>query len=456
MGDEQNVDRPQSRSIGRVLVAAGGARLLVLPLTGLCNLAIARMVTQAVGVDQFGIVMLVATLSQLLMFADLGTGAAVATARAQLDGAESPDHFRGTLLTAVRTTLVSAAALGMVAALLGLFGAWPWLLGFSGEGLSSSLNVSAVLALSAFAVALPFALGEAVLRGGGRMHEAVLLLGISPPAALVLTIVFSRLQAPPLAYALVLPLGALIAAACCALRAWSVDAATVRGLLRAVLRPRRYPGRPIASTAVPMFVVMVGLPIALQSDRVIIAHRLDPLELANYSYASQLYIPLWSVASTAAVALWPHFATGGDDRAALRRGWLTGLAILSGLGVTLAVAYLLFAGFLIDWMSDGQGSPSRSLLMAFAALIVVQCVHVTQGILLIAPDKLRFQAGCVIALVITNIPLSWVLTPTFGAAGPVYASAVTVLVCQLIPGVIVAAHSTRPPAARNTSDSIHA
>lgn len=67
------------KSIGKLLIAAGGARLIVLPLTGLCNLAIARIVTQAVGIEQFGVVMLVATLCQLLMFADLGTGAAVAS-----------------------------------------------------------------------------------------------------------------------------------------------------------------------------------------------------------------------------------------------------------------------------------------------------------------------------------------------------------------------------------------
>ena len=70
------------RSIRRTLFASGGARLFVLPLTGLVNLALARLVTTAVGVEAFGPIMLIATLSQLLMFADLGAGAAVATAAA--------------------------------------------------------------------------------------------------------------------------------------------------------------------------------------------------------------------------------------------------------------------------------------------------------------------------------------------------------------------------------------
>lgn len=438
-------------SIGRVLVAAGGARILVLPLTGVCNLAIARLVTQAVGIDQFGVVMLVATLSQLLIFADLGAGAAVATARARAgDRADGIERFRGTLLTAIRTMLASSAILGLAAAIFGLIGAWPSLLGFGGEPLASSLNIAAVLALSAFAVTLPFAVGEAVLRGSGRMHEAVLLQGASPPAALVLTLLLQHVESPPLAYALVLPVGALFAATCCALRAWTVDKASVRGLLSSILRFRRYRGLPIAATAVPMFIVMIGLPIALQSDRVIIAHRLDSTSLANYSYASQLYTPLWSVVSIAALALWPHFAAEVRDHAELRGGWLTGLAILGGTGVVIAGCFLLFSPFLIEWMSNGAGSPAPSLLIAFALLLFVQSAHVTTGILLISPKMLRFQAICVVALVITNLPLSWYLTPGLGAAGPVYASGITVLACQLVPGVMLALRIT---AARNSSDA---
>lgn len=449
VADETDVAESSSlKSIGRLLVAAGGARLIVLPLTGLCNLAIARVVTQAVGIDQFGVVMLVATLCQLLMFADLGTGAAVASSRAQLEDSSGPDRadvFRGTVLAAVRVTLCSSVVLGLGAALLGLIGAWPGLLGIPQAYLASSLNISAVLALSAFAVALPFSVGEAILRGSGRIPESVVLLGISPPAALLLTYAFREIGVPALAYSLVLPLGALIAAVACAVRAWSVDRQAVSGLLGKLLRPRAFPGVPIAATAVPMFVVMVGLPIALQSDRVVIAHQLDATELANYSYAAQLYIPLWSIASTAALALWPRFAMGNNDPDDARRGWLSGVAILSGLGAAMAVSFLLFASFLIGWMSAGEATPGWSLLVAFALLIFVQAAHVTTGIFLIAPEQLRFQAVCVIVLVLTNLPLSWYLTPHLGVAGPVYASAITVLVCQLIPGVWQVLRLTRTP-----------
>jgi O-antigen/teichoic acid export membrane protein len=253
-------------------------------------------------------------------------------------------------------------------------------------------------------------------------------------------------KAPPLAYALAMPVGALFAAACCAFRGWRLVRDVVADLGRQLLRPRRFPGTKIAGTAAPMFVIMLGLPIALQSDRIVIAHRLDPSSLSNYSYAVQLYTPLWSLVSVAALALWPVFASPQHACEGLRRSWLTGLSILGSAGLVIAVGYLLLAGVVISWMSGGAATPSFFLLFAFAMLLLVQSVHVTTGILLISPRQLKFQALCVALLVVTNLPMSWALAPPLGAAGPVVASALTVAACQLVPGLLMALKVTSPSA----------
>jgi O-antigen/teichoic acid export membrane protein len=188
----------------------------------------------------------------------------------------------------------------------------------------------------------------------------------------------------------------------------------------------------------------VGLPLALQSDRLVISHRLDPRTLSDYTYAAQLYTPLWSVVSVAAASLWPIFATRASGEAGLRRSWLTSVRLLGLAGAGLAVAYLLLANVIIAFMSAGTAHAPLSLLVSFAALLVVQSLHVGTGMLLISPRQLRFQAACVLALVITNIPLSWVLAPVMGGSGPVVASAVTVTACQLVPGLIAGSRWTSP------------
>lgn len=91
------------------------------------------------------------------------------------------------MLTAIRTTLCAALMLGLAAAGIGLLHAWPTLLGMHDPHLGAGVDVAAVLTLSAFSVSIPFALGADVLRGSGRLHEAVLLAGVSGPTALAMT-----------------------------------------------------------------------------------------------------------------------------------------------------------------------------------------------------------------------------------------------------------------------------
>ena len=444
-------DKPGGvRSIGRLLLVAGGARMIVLPITGLSHLVIARLITSAAGLEQFGVVMLVATLSQPLLFADLGAGAAVATARARVPDAGA-EHFRRTTLTAIRTTLCSAGVLGVTAVILGLLNAWPTLLGVHSAQFGRGLGIAAVLTLVTFAAGLPFSLGAHILRGAGRMHQAVLLAGLSAPVALGLTVALYVLHAPALAYALPIPLGGLLSVMCSALAVRRGDASMIRGVVRQAFRPRRFRGLPISATAAPWVVVMMGLPLALQSDRLVLSHRVPLTSLSNYSYAAQLYLPIESVIVVAALALWPHFAVENQKAAILRKTWLTGLAVLGAAGSLAAIGFLLLSPYVIGWMSVEAATPPTSLLAAFAVLLVVQSLHATTGTMLISPKGLRFQAICVIALVVTNLPLSWVLAPILGPSGPVLASAVTVAACQLVPGIIVANRVTskRPAAEVN-------
>lgn len=419
------------------MLVAGGARMIVLPITGLSHLVIARLITAAAGIDQFGVVMLIATLSQPLAFADLGAGAAVATARAQVPEAGA-EQFRRKTLTAIRTTMCSACVLTVVVVAMSLTNAWPALLGVRSTESGRSLDVAVALTLLAFAVGLPFSLGTHILRGSGRMHQAVLLAGLSTPAALGLTATLYALHAPPLAYALPIPIGTMLSFVFSAMVVRRSDGSIISGVVRQAFRPRRFRGLPISAIAAPWVLVTIGMPIALQSDRIVLSHRVDLASLSNYSYAAQLYLPIQSVVVVAALALWPHFAVENQLAATVRKTWLTGLAILGTAGALAAVGFVLLSPYVIAWMSTEAASPPASLLVAFAVLLVVQSAHATTGMMLISPKGLRFQAVCMIALVVTNLPLSWMLAPRLGPSGPVFASALTVAVCQLIPGIIAA------------------
>jgi O-antigen/teichoic acid export membrane protein len=128
----------------------------------------------------------------------------------------------------------------------------------------------------------------------------------------------------------------------------------------------------------------------------------------------------------------------------VRRTWQQGIVLLGSAGVALAALFVLLSRPIVGFMSGGTAAAGVPLVVSFAVLLVVQALHVGTGMLLISPSQLRFQALCVVALVLTNIPLSWVLAPALGASGPVVASAITVTGCQLLPGLVVAHRLTSP------------
>ena len=56
-----------------------------------------------------------------------------------------------------------------------------------------------------------------------------------------------------------------------------------------------------------LFLVGVGLPVGLQTGRVLLAHLSTPLQLSQYALMAQIYAVCWSVLSTAGLAYWPIF-----------------------------------------------------------------------------------------------------------------------------------------------------
>ena len=71
-----------------------------------------------------------------------------------------------------------------------------------------------------------------------------------------------------------------------------------------------------------MMVISMSLPIAFQSDRLVLSHATDSAQLAEYSLGAQLYGPALGVISSAGLALWPVFAKSRRERRAAAAGLL--------------------------------------------------------------------------------------------------------------------------------------
>jgi O-antigen/teichoic acid export membrane protein len=431
-----NVLSRESMQGTRPVLLSVVTRLTVLPISGLLGLLTARVTIGHIGPQLFGYVTVIATLTALLPFADLGVGAALTNAAAQAH--VHPDRaaeLQRVALTSVRTLAVSAFVAVAAGVTIALTTGWSGLLGVSAIG-SQSANVATVAVLVLFALSLPFSLGQRVLIGTQRNHLSVAVSAVSAPVMFAATFALAAAGASAAWFALPSALGGLTAAVLSAHVARRTSTVNLFELCRHLVPAPQWPGQEIRRAALPMFVILIGLPLALQTDRIILSHRADADQLAIYAVAAQLFLMPSAAISAAGMALWPIFAGERSRRVEERRDRGLWLAMVGcfGLGALVAGSAMIVVGpVLARLMTRGSIVLPTSLLVAMAALLLVQAAHLPSGMFLTDESGLLFQAKCVAVMVVVNVGVSWWAAGHIGARGPIVGSLVAVGVAQLLP-----------------------
>ncbi len=422
---------------------------MALPITLIAALATTRLLVAEMGAQRFGIISLIMSLSALLPIADLGVAAAIVN-KTSASRKPADDHeLHAVLTTCIRALTVSAFAVMGIAALLFSLELWPTLLGIS-QGRNEA-NAAAALAFAIFGLQLPISIGQRMLLGLGDSGRLILLQAVGAPVAFAITYLGVQQEAGLPVLAAATPLGMLVAALLQLAEAGRRSRVPLAVLAANVARLRKRPGVSIRSQALPMLIVTIGLPLALQSDRLILAHAASLEEVARYALALQLYSPGWSVITAAGMGLWPIFAR---RRAASELGPLSSKALTSSLygfslvGLLGGVVLTLVGPALASLVVVDQFRLPTSLVGAFGLLLLVQSVQLPLGMYLTDACGLRFQAMCVTAMVPTSICISLPLAASLGATGPVLGSVVAIAACQVVPALYRIRRETYPVGAR--------
>ncbi len=410
---------------------SAGTRAFLLPISAVLGILNTRIIVENFGSEAFAQYGLLVALGSLLPFADLGVSAAIMNAVGASSDPANDDHVRRVILTSVRALLMSVWVLLSVNVVISALRLWPTLLG---EGLMpDSGPTAATLCLALIAITLPVAIGQRVLVGLGKNHVAIAIGNLQTPIVLVSLLVIVALGASsggllpviPYSVAFLLSAGTTVLAA-------RLLRPNMRTAILQVPRVRREKGERVADVAWPMLVQMIAVPLAMQTDRIVLSH-VDPSELAQYNLAAQMYLPIWQVTSAAGVALWPIFA---KDRARGERGRESParLALLFGVAATvLCLGITVVRPWLAAFASDGEIAVPLGLAVAFSLLMIVQAVKYPFGIFLTDARGLRFQALMVILMMPFNVVVSIALARRFGAVGPVLGSFAGVLLFEAIP-----------------------
>ncbi len=415
--------------LGRAVGSSALAKIAVMAASGGLAIITTRLIIENFGVGAYAQYGLLTSMAALVPFADLGMSAAIINVVAGSAAASTDSTVRRTLISAFRVLFGSAAVLATVGVLLTAFGLWPTVLG---KGLQAGGSTAALLCVLVFSVTLPLGVGQRILTGLGKNHVQIGTQALAAPFILGTLAVLLATQMPAGNFVSVLSyLASTVVAAVSLWLAGKAISPQVGSALRAAPKLITEPGVKIMDVAWPMLAQMIALPIAMQTDRLLLSHLAGDVELAQYNLGAQLFGMITQTMAAAGMALWPIFARSRAN-SEIRAPWrLSGIFLLAALvlGGSLA-AVMPWVGPVI---TGGRITLSGWLILGFVLFVAVQAAKYPTGMYMTDLKGLKFQVIPLIVMVPLNLGLSWILIAPIGAAGPVFGSVIAVTLCQLLP-----------------------
>jgi O-antigen/teichoic acid export membrane protein len=282
-------------------------------------------------------------------------------------------------------------------------------------------------------VTIPAGLGVRILIGIDRNPLATLILMSCPAFALGFTLLLFSGEVDGIWY-VVSSLGGLLAGQLLG----TVLALRLSGLGLSAFAPVQgtSQGARLLAGSMWLFLVGVGLPVGLQTGRVILAHLSTPGQLAEYSLMAQLYAALWSVLSAAGLAYWPVFVKRRVETTETIRMWWRLTATFGVLAALAGVGMWMLGPWAAKVLSAGQIEITGRLAMVFGLLLIGQAMHLPSTVLLTRPNEARWQALWTIAMAVVSIGLGCVVATIHGAVGVVLASALAIGIAQVLPDLV--------------------
>lgn len=408
------------------------AKALTMIVSLVCGVLTTRLVLGETGVEYYALFSMLTTLPNLLSFTDLGSGAVV------VNGISTSDDIRHDReltfqLTSVGRILVGFATVTMLAnTVLLLTGGWTLVLGTGGD--LPGAAPSAFVCMTMFCLSVPIGIWVRILLGLRRNHQIILLQGLVSP--LTLLAVWLLLFVPGDALHPFLALGSFVASFIVAALGFALTAAKTAPLVpraaRMLLHPRRFPGVTVMDVGWPMLAQLLAYPVAVSTQRYILAQWGTHEDVAEYGVAGQVFFALNGLVVAAGLALWPMYAHR-RHRGELRRGPFP-LSLLFGVGVVAATAVVLVIGpWAFGFITDGALEVHAGTILAFGAMVACTAALYPLGMFIMDKPGIRFQVLPTTLMAVASVVLSVVLTPVLGTAGPPLGNAMAIVVFQVIP-----------------------
>jgi O-antigen/teichoic acid export membrane protein len=378
------------------------------------------------GLERYGMWMVITSLVGFMAFADLGLGLGLMTILARNSGTDA-DSVARDFVSSAAVMLALIAAVGGV--ILGASWHWiPWANVFNVSGRAAVTEAGPAMAvfLSLFLVGLPLTVVQRTQLAyqRGYIHSAWLVAGNLIGLAGLVAAVRIHAGVPWLVLSVV---GAPV-----------LGALANFGTFFGGRNPQLRPSIRLASVSkslvlfrsgIAFFALQLGAAIAYSTGNLIVAQVLGAKHVASYSVPFQLFAVLILVVSLALEPVWPAYgeAIGRRDVAWVRSTLIRTTVGVGVLCVLVNGVLLIAAKPIVMWWTNGVVKPSPLLLSGLAVWGVVGSLGVALSIFLNAAHVVRPQVIAALTMAVLNIVLSIIFVHSFGVAGAVWGSIVAYL-----------------------------
>lgn len=428
------------------------ARLVTMAVSLVTGVITTRLILGSTDVEHYALYSLLITIPALLTFTDLGSGAVLVNSIATSDDPRADVQLRYQLTAVGRVLLAFATVAMALNTILLVTGGWRAIFGEAGRIPGAAL--AAFLCITIFCLGVPLGIWTRLMLGQGRNHIVILLQGLVSP--LTLAGVWLMLQVGGSDTESYLAMASYFAMLIVAALGLAITARTTSPLVGSAARmipwPKRFPSVRVMDVGWPMLAQTVTYPIAVGTQRYILAQFGSARDVAEYGVAGQVFFALNSLVLAAGVALWPHFAKR-RHQGSLSTGPF-GISALFAGGIAGATAVIWLVGpWLFAFISNGELDVRPATIIAFGAMVTMTAALYPLGMFIMDKPGIRFQVIPTLAMALVSVALAVILTPALGILGPLVAVVIAIAFCQYVPyAIYIRRHRDRLLTATKTND----
>lgn len=411
------------------------ARIFTMAFASACSIISSRLFFLEGGIDLYTFSTLLSSLSIVATLLGWGIGASVTNFISQHPISDFKSGTETKFLTAFRLLVFSSILLFCVALFMY---SQRNLTFFLGGSIFSGLNAnrSIFIALLLISIGLPFSTGHSILVGLNKNYISTLCIGSAAPVGLIWILACRQLGIDREIGALAPNVGSFfsIIIAWVVVKKWNLN--PVQNFWSKAFHPKRFPGKSIRKTTVPLGLILVTLTLTLQADKLILSHVANNLEVARYSLMAQLLSPVHSLMGVIATSYWPYLTRMRSSGLSTYKLLRQGLKVVALGTIFLILITYIFSSYLFEFISQDQILFDFGLFFLFSLVILILVLHSTLSSAITNESDLKFQSVLITSMAIVNLAISWILGERIGASGPLIATILTLPLMVMVPNVM--------------------